>query len=388
MAETVPAEDAAPREWSDADLRILEMHERAQLKILTVVGARPQFIKAAVVSREFARRPGIQEIIVHTGQHFDDNMSDIFFREMQIPLPDYCLDIHSMSHGAMTGRMLEKTEEVLVAETPDCLLVYGDTNSTLAGALAAKKMHIRVVHVEAGLRSHNMNMPEEINRVLTDRISDVLCCPTDAAVRNLAKEGFDGGRCTIVKTGDVMQDAALHYGEIAAKHSQIIARLGLSDKEYGLCTVHRAENTDDPLRLRSIMDALSEISRETTVVIPVHPRTAKILGKKAHPPGLLCIDPVGYLDMLELVRHASLVLTDSGGLQKEAFFFAKPCLTLRDETEWVELVDHGFNRLVGADGERILANFRAFREARLDFSLDLYGGGKAGKNVVDALLGT
>jgi UDP-GlcNAc3NAcA epimerase len=364
------------------------MCEKPSMKIVTVVGARPQFIKAAVVSRELTRYPGIRELIVHTGQHFDENMSDIFFREMDIPLPHYCLDIHSMSHGAMTGRMLEKTEEVLSTEKPDYVMVYGDTNSTLAGALAAKKMHVRVVHVEAGLRSFNMKMPEEINRILTDKISDILCCPTDAAVKNLAKEGFDRDRCTIVKTGDVMQDAALYYGDIAARHSKVVARFGLSDKVYALCTVHRAENTDDLLRLRSIMDALGEISRDMIVVIPVHPRTSKILQRIGHPPGLLCIDPVGYLDMLELTKHSRLILTDSGGLQKEAFFFAKPCLTLRDETEWVELVENGFNTLVGADKERILEAFRVFRNARMDFSLDLYGGGKAGKNVVEALLGT
>jgi UDP-GlcNAc3NAcA epimerase len=357
------------------------------LKIATVVGARPQFIKAAAISREIAHHPEIREVMVHTGQHFDDNMSKIFFDEMQIPSPDYCLGINSTTHGAMTGRMLEKIEEVMLVEKPDLALVYGDTNSTLAGALAAKKIHIRVAHVEAGLRSFNMRMPEEINRILTDRISDLLFCPTDVAVRNLRREGFDHLPCTYLKTGDVMRDAALYYSDIAARSSHILARLALEGREFVLCTVHRAENTDDPARLRAIMAALSEIARDVIVVMPVHPRTSKILEEQGITHEVRVLDPVGYFDMLELIKHSRMILTDSGGLQKEAFFFAKPCLTLREETEWLELVDNGFNRLVGADTEAIVAGFRATRHIRLDFSKNLYGCGNASKAIVSAFLG-
>lgn len=355
------------------------------MKIVTIVGARPQFIKAAAVSRAIAAHAGIREVIVHTGQHFDANMSDIFFAEMAIPAPDYCLAINSLSHGAMTGRMLEKIEEVLLAEQPDYVLVYGDTNSTLAGALAAKKLQIRVIHVEAGLRSFNMRMPEEINRILTDRISDILCCPTTTALENLRREGFDNIPCRIVKTGDVMQDAARYYGQVSAARSEIVRRLGLESGGFTLCTIHRAENTDDPKRLAAIVAALNQLSREIRIVLPLHPRTEKILQTSGIRLDFTPIAPVGYFDMLELLKGTKLVMTDSGGVQKEAFFFAKPCITLRDETEWVELVTGGYNRLVGADTERILAGYRAITDASPDFAQDLYGNGQASARIVDLL---
>lgn len=355
------------------------------MKVVTIVGARPQFIKAAVISREIAKHPAIREVIVHTGQHFDKNMSDIFFEEMQIPSPHYHLDINSMSHGAMTGRMLEKIEEVLLLELPDFVIVYGDTNSTLAGALAAKKLHIKVIHIEAGLRSFNMSMPEEINRILTDRISDILCCPTEQAVKNLNDEGYSNFTSKVVTTGDVMQDAAIFYRKLADSDKSIISKLGLEGKEFALCTVHRAENTDNLIRLRGIIEALNELAGEIEIVFPVHPRTRKIMVE--HKLSLSCktIDPVGYLDMVNLLTHAKIVLTDSGGLQKEAFFFAKPCVTLRDETEWVELIEGNFNFLAGADKERIVSSFKNMCLAKPDFTKNLYGAGTAAKRVVALL---
>ncbi|MFA6920223.1 MAG: UDP-N-acetylglucosamine 2-epimerase (non-hydrolyzing) [Gallionella sp.] len=355
------------------------------MKVVTIVGARPQFIKAAVISREIAKHQGIREVIVHTGQHFDENMSDIFFEEMQIPTPHYHLDINSMSHGAMTGRMLEKIEEVLLLERPDFVMVYGDTNSTLAGALAAKKLHIKVIHIEAGLRSFNMSMPEEINRILTDRISDILCCPTEQAAKNLNDEGYSNLPSKVVMTGDVMQDAAIFYRERAGSDKSIVSRLGLEGKKFVLCTVHRAENTDNLDRLRGIIGALNEISDEIEIVFPVHPRTQKIIAENKLALSCKTIDPVGYLDMVNLLTHAKIVLTDSGGLQKEAFFFAKPCVTLRDETEWVELIEGNFNSLAGANQERIVSLFKTMCQAKPDFTKDLYGAGTAAKRIVALL---
>jgi len=368
------------------------------LKIVTVVGARPQFIKAAAVSRAISAhnrainnpQSTIQEIIVHTGQHFDANMSDIFFEEMQIPVPNYHLEINSMGHGAMTGRMLERIEEILLKEKPDFVMVYGDTNSTLAGALAAKKLHIKVVHVEAGLRSYNMRMPEEINRILTDRISDILCCPTDNAVENLKSEGFEHFPCTIANTGDVMQDAAFFYSKFSAGKSTIINTLELAGREFVLCTIHRAENTDDESRLRNIINALLEVSNDLPVVLPLHPRTQKIIDTTLSDLRLpihyklKILPPVGYFDMLELLKHTKCVLTDSGGLQKEAYFFKKACITLRDETEWVELVQTGVNQLVGADTVRILEAVLSTKTPR-SFGEDLYGNGSASNNILNAL---
>jgi len=349
------------------------------MKLITIVGARPQFIKAAAVSREVAKHDDIQEIIIHTGQHFDANMSDIFFDEMSIPKPDYNLDINGLGHGAMTGQMLEKIEEVLIKEQPDWVLVYGDTNSTIAGALAAKKLHIKVAHVEAGLRSFNMAMPEEVNRILTDRISNILFCPTDAAIENLEKEGYRNLDIQIEKSGDVMQDAALFYTKIAKSPNFEIPN------EFVLATIHRAENTDDLSRLRAIFEAYEEIAKDIPIILPLHPRTANILKREGmHADNVKIIEPVGYLEMVYLLEHCKLVMTDSGGLQKEAFFFKKPCITLRDETEWVELVSNGFNTIVGADKSKILEAFKN-QKYDLNFDINLYGNGAASGNIINAL---
>lgn len=363
------------------------------MKIATVLGARPQFIKAASVSRAIAEHNAstpnsqskIHEIIVHTGQHFDANMSDIFFDEMQIPRPDYKLDVNSLGHGAMTGRMLEQIEAILLKEEPDTLMVYGDTNSTLAGALAAKKLHIKVAHIEAGLRSFNMNMPEEINRILTDRISDLLFCPTDTALQNLDREGFSTFPSRIVKSGDVMQDAAIFYRDIAAQKSDVVSRIGLAGKSFALCTIHRAENTDAPERLQAIMAALNKIAGEMKIILPLHPRTRKVMEARGLDSRCTIIDPVGYFDMIQLLEHTCIVLTDSGGLQKEAFFFSKPCVTLRNETEWVELLDGGYNTLAGANSEQIVAGFSKMLSATPDYHRNLYGGGKASQSIVSAM---
>ena len=352
-------------------------------KIVTIVGARPQFIKAAAVSREILHQSEIEEIIVHTGQHFDKNMSDVFFDEMKIPKPKYNLDIHNLSHGAMTGRMLEGIEAILQIEKPEAVMVYGDTNSTLAGALAAKKIHIRLAHVEAGLRSFNMNMPEEINRILTDRISDILFCPTDKAIKNLEKEGFRDFPSKIVKSGDVMQDTAIFYSQFSKKPTFE------TSGDFVLATIHRAENTDDLNRLRSILDALKEIAKDYSVILPIHPRTKNIIEKnKLLAEGITVVDPVSYLEMVYLLKHSIMVMTDSGGMQKEAFFFHKPCITLRDETEWVELVDHGFNSIVGASYSVILEAFRNMLQKKYDFNIDLYGKGNASHTIVEILKNT
>jgi UDP-GlcNAc3NAcA epimerase len=343
-------------------------------KIITVVGARPQFIKAATVSRQF-QLLGIEEKLIHTGQHFDANMSEVFFEEMEIPKPAYQLDIHGLKHGAMTGRMLEGIEEILIQEKPDGVLVYGDTNSTLAGALAASKLHIPVIHVEAGLRSFNMGMPEEINRILTDRISTLLFCPTDTAVENLKREGFESMQVKIFKTGDVMQDAAIYYAAKAEQKSDILKKIGLP--EFVLATIHRQENTDSPGKLRDIIAGLNEINRQVPVLVPIHPRTRNILTQMNIRPEFTLIDPVGYFDMIMLLKNCELVITDSGGVQKEAFFFAKHCITLREQTEWVELVENGFNLLVGCDSVKLKEAFDFLKIKKSDFSIDLYGRGQA-----------
>ena len=389
------------------------------MKIVTILGARPQFIKAGSVSRAIEEYNGkvesgkledesIEEVIIHTGQHFDENMSGIFFDEMKIPKPDYNLDINGLGHGAMTGQMLEKIEEVLLKEKPDWVMVYGDTNSTLAGALAASKLHIKVAHIEAGLRSFNMKMPEEVNRILTDRVSDILFCPTDTAVRNLEKESFPfvtaNGKQKIVKSGDVMHDGAIFYKQYA-RQPKITKNQKPKTKNYILCTIHRAENTDDPQRLKAIFEALIEIAKETPIILPMHPRTRKIVSgfwsmvsgvedgiyhiasknQKPKTKNLIIIDPVGYLEMIWLIDNCSLVMTDSGGLQKEAFFFEKTCITLRDETEWVELVENGFNTLAGADHGQILSLYKG-SVLQNDFNRNLYGNGQAGQRIVEELL--
>ncbi len=324
------------------------------MKILTVIGARPQFVKAAAVSRALLKE-GLQEIIVHTGQHYDHNMSEVFFDEMDIPRPDYNLNINDLGHGAMTGRMLEKIEAVLIEQRPDWLVVYGDTNSTLAGALAASKLHIPVAHVEAGLRSFDLKMPEEVNRILTDRISNVLFCPTDAAITNLKNEGFGNFPVDILNVGDVMLDTLLYYREKAAGKSTIITRLGLAGVPFILATIHRAENTNDPARLTAICDAINEISRHTPVVLPLHPRTKSYLASNHIQLNATITDPLGYFDMLSVLANCALVMTDSGGLQKESYFCEKFCVTLRDQTEWVELVTAGANVLAGASKDKIVA---------------------------------
>ena len=342
-------------------------------KIVTILGARPQFVKAAVLSRIIKKHNNIEEIIVHTGQHFDSNMSAIFFDEMMIPKPKYNLEINSMSHGAMTGLMLLEIEKVLIEEVPDAVVVYGDTNSTIAGALAAKKMHIKVVHIEAGLRSFNMKMPEEINRIATDRISDLLSCPTEIATDNLKKEGFDNLPILIEKHGDIMKDAVGYYSQFSEKKSSIISEEKLQKNKFVLATIHRQENTDDEEKLRSIFIGLEEIHKTHPVVLPIHPRTKEVLNTLSIHPKIQMIEPVGYYDILELLKNCSMVITDSGGLQKEAFFNKKQCIVVRDETEWVELVTNGFAKVVGSNTKMILQTFYTYKDLKNDFSIDLYG---------------
>ena len=319
------------------------------MKIVSIIGARPQFIKCAPVSR--ALRKDHQEILVHTGQHYDENMSGIFFEELSIPKPDYHLGIGSGTHGAQTGRMLVAIEEVLLQEKPDMVLVYGDTNSTLAGALAAAKLHIPVAHVEAGLRSFDRSMPEEVNRVLTDHASDLLFVPTGNGVSNLAHEGIEKG---VYRVGDVMVDALFFNQELAGR-SDILQQLDLDAGSYYLATVHRASNTDDEQNLRSIMAAFAALERP--VILPAHPRTRKYLEKYEirTEENIRLIEPLPYLDMLRLMSQATAVLTDSGGVQKEAYILKVPCITLRENTEWIETVEDGWNLLAGADAGRIIA---------------------------------
>ena len=342
-------------------------------KIVTILGARPQFVKAAVLSRIIAKYNAVEEIIIHTGQHYDTNMSAVFFEEMEIPKPKYNLSINGLSHGAMTGQMLIEIEAVLTKEKPDLVLVYGDTNSTLAGALAAKKMNINLVHVEAGLRSFNMKMPEEINRILTDRISDLLLCPTDTALKNLENEGFENLTSKVVKCGDIMKDAVEYYGKISEEKSAIISGLNLIPNEFVLATIHRQENTDDLEKLKEIFEGLELISKEKQVVLPLHPRTKAILNQHNLTYNIKIIDPVGYFDMLELLKKCNLVITDSGGLQKEAFFNKKHCIIVRDETEWVELVANGFAKIVGSDKKNMHQSFENYQKSTANFEMNLFG---------------
>ena len=347
------------------------------MKIVTVVGARPQFIKAAPVSR--ALRGPHHEVLVHTGQHYDHEMSGSFFEQLGIPEPDYKLEVGSAGHGAQTGRMLERIESVLVDERPDAVLVYGDTNSTLAGALAAAKLHIPIVHVEAGLRSFDMRMPEELNRILTDRISALLLCPSNVAASHLNNEGISRGVHVI---GDVMLDALLEARD-RCDAGPLLTKLDVRPKEYILATIHRAENTDDSTRLREIVGALGQIDR--SVVLPLHPRTRSALCAAGVelPCNVRAIAPLGYLDLVAMLSNASYVLTDSGGLQKEAYWLGVPCVTLRETTEWTETVDAGWNTLVGADRCAILA---AARQARVPCTAnDAYGTRGASVRVVSAI---
>jgi len=349
-------------------------------KILSIVGARPQFIKAAALSRQLNAKK-LEEVLVHTGQHFDKNMAEIFFRQMEIPEPNYNLGINSLSHGAMTGRMIEKTEEVLLKEKPDVVVVFGDTNSTIAGALAAVKLHVPVAHVEAGLRSFNMKMPEEVNRILTDRISDLLFCPTQTAVDNLKKEGFDSFDSQVILTGDVMYDVALYYSKISESRSSVLYEFMLNEKPFVLVTLHRQENTDDLDRLNAIIDALNELSGEYKIVLPVHPRTRKIIEKENIKLNFVPIDPVGYFDIIELLKNCNFVISDSGGLQKEAFFFNKNCLVIRDETEWTELVELGYNFIVGANTRKIIKTVNILEEKKTAFDAKPYGEGNAAEQI-------
>lgn len=384
------------------------------MKIVTIVGARPQFIKAAAVNRTIqsfnkghsspSKKP-IREIWVHTGQHYDYLMDAIFFEQLELPKPDYHLGVGSGSHGRQTGTMLERIETVLVREKPAMALVYGDTNSTLAGALASAKLNIPVAHVEAGLRSYNRVMPEEVNRLLTDHLSSLLFCPTSQAVRNLSKEGIrDGDTKSVLKVGDVMYDSILYYSKVAKRKSTILNDLGLATPRsalqipnselgppnYYLATLHRAENTDHPERLKSILTALKQIGKDVPVILPLHPRTRKMM-KACHllsvDQRIRLIDPVSYLDMIMLETNAKFILTDSGGVQKEAYWFGVPCLTLRDETEWVETVKSGWNLLVGTENKRILRGVDQFgRKKPIKKRTGVFGDGRASERIVQAMI--
>lgn len=360
------------------------------MKLVTIVGARPQFVKAAPVSRALAAR-GVAEVLVHTGQHYDPELSDVFFEQLALRRPDYNLGIGSASHGAQTGRMLEAIEGVLLAERPEWALVYGDTNSTLAGALAAAKLGVPVAHVEAGLRSFNRAMPEEINRVVADHLAALLFCPTEAAVRNLAAEGITQG---VHLVGDVMYDSALYNLRLAEGRPSPLAAIGVAERDYYLATLHRPVNTNDPARLRALIEELARL--DAPVVLPLHPRTAKALdaaGIAANRGSLRPIGPASYLDMLMLERHARAIITDSGGVQKEAYFFGVPCITLRAETEWVETVEIGWNVLVDADAARLreaVARARAWDGSGAPFGgqgarRNLYGDGHAAEAIAEIL---
>jgi UDP-GlcNAc3NAcA epimerase len=357
------------------------------VKIVTVLGARPQFIKASVVSSAFRVGGGLQEVLVHTGQHFDTNMSQVFFDELGMPAPVHHLGIHGGGHGEMTGRMLAEVERVLIAERPHAVLVYGDTNSTLAGALAAAKLHIPVAHVEAGLRSFNLRMPEEVNRILTDRLSRWLFTPTTLAGDNLAREGMRAEH--IDQVGDVMYDVALEHGARVEPHGRVLGRLGIEAGAYALATVHRAENTDDPVRLQAIAHGLARVAATLPVVWPVHPRTRAALHAQGvvFGPGhdVRMIEPAGYLDMVQLERYAAVIATDSGGVQKEAFFHRVPCVTLRNETEWTELVDAGWNRLAPPESPDAVAETTLRAIGVRGAEVQPYGSGDAALRVARRL---
>jgi UDP-GlcNAc3NAcA epimerase len=357
------------------------------VKIASIVGARPQFVKAAVVSRAISATEGMQEVLIHTGQHYDPELSDIFFEELEIPSPDYHLGVGSASHARQTAQMLEGLEPLFVEEAPAVILVYGDTNSTLAGALAAAKLQLPVAHIEAGLRSFNRRMPEEINRIVADHLSTVLFAPTAVAVANLKAEGFSEQAIALV--GDVMYDAAMFYEPRAERRRSLIEDLGLTAGHFALATIHRAANTDDAARLATIVEALDRLAGDMRVVFPIHPRTREALERS----GLLdlagravtLIAPVGYLDMVQLEHGAALVLTDSGGVQKEAFFYRIPCVTLRDETEWTELVELGWNHLAPpVDADTIVATARRALATRGSDSSP-YGDGNAAQLIVERL---
>lgn len=359
------------------------------IRIITIVGARPQFVKAAMLSRAISMRNkegmSFEEKLIHTGQHYDENMSRVFFHEMGILKPTWQLHCGNHTHGAMTGQMLMDIEKILIDNQPDYVLVYGDTNSTLAGALAASKLHIPVVHVEAGLRSFNKAMPEEINRILTDHVSSILCCPTQTAVQNLHKENITKG---VYHVGDIMYDAALLFGKEAEQRSTILQTLGLSPKEFLLCTVHRAENTDSQERLCQIAQAWTEIAASERIVIPLHPRTRiylekyNLLATLQQQPNILLTDPLGFLDMVMLERNARIILTDSGGIQKEAYFHKTPCITLREETEWTETIESGWNQLAGFHAKDIIKCLSTSNDRK---EIQEYGDGNTAQKILDLL---
>ena len=353
------------------------------MKVATVVGARPQFIKAAVVSRALKNYGDISEFIIHTGQHYDENMSHVFFDEMEIPQPLYNLEVKEPLHGAMTASMLAGIEKILIDEKPDYVLIYGDTNSTLAGALAASKLHIPVAHVEAGLRSFNRQMPEEINRIVADQISNILFCPTQKAIDNLMEEGFNKGIHQIYNTGDVMYDAALYYADKGGDY--ILKKMNLLSNDFLLCTIHRAENTNDIARLKNIIEALNILHKTIPVILPLHPRTKAAMQRENIHTDFIITKPVGYLDMLQLLKNCSLVITDSGGLQKEAYYFNKYCIIPRDETEWVELVENNFCTLTGSNTDMIVQTANSYRGKKIESSVSLYGKGNAGDLIVNIL---
>tara|TARA_R110001599_G_C12273186_1_gene661703 strand:+ start:2936 stop:4048 length:1113 start_codon:yes stop_codon:yes gene_type:complete len=359
------------------------------LKILTIVGARPQFIKAATISRVIAKNDDITEYILHTGQHYDDSMSEVFFKELNIPKPDINLNIGSGLHGEQTGHMLIGIEQAILKQKPDAVLVYGDTNSTLAGALAATKLHVPLYHIEAGLRSFNRKMPEELNRILTDHASDLLFAPTENAVKQLLLESIPEAK--IILSGDIMFDAALFYGDKAERESKIIERLGLQNNEFILATVHRAENTDDPVILKKIIKELDSVAAKYRVVFPMHPRTRSKLSEfSINTKHIDIIEPIGYLDMVQLEKNAKLIVTDSGGVQKEAYFHKKPCITLRTETEWSELIEAGWNRLSPplemAKNPLLHDVEKALNQAKTASNKYLYGTGNSAQNIIKSII--
>lgn len=351
------------------------------MKIASVVGVRPQFVKASVVSRELRKKH--EEILIHTGQHYDYQMNKVFFEQLNIPEPNYHLNIGSGSHGFQTGEMLKKIEEVLITEKPDLVLTYGDTNSTLAGALAASKLHIKTAHIESGLRSFDRSMPEEINRILTDHCSDILFCPTENAIKNLKNEGITEN---VYLTGDVMVDSLLYNKGIAEKKSNILSDLDLKSKEYLVATVHRAGNTDDKQKLKNIVDAFSEINED--IVFPLHPRTEKLLRKyelyEKLQSSVVLTQPLAFFEFINLMSHAKMMLTDSGGIQKEAYVLKVPCITLRDNTEWVETIKDGWNVLVGTDKEEIVKMVKELKP-RLYTHTNIFGNGDASKNIISII---
>jgi len=348
-----------------------------------VIGARPQFVKAAAVSRALAAF-GVEEKIIHTGQHYDENMSESFFTELEIPQPAFHLGVGSGNHGVQTGRMMQALEEVFLSEQPDWVLVFGDTNSTMAGALVAAKLHMPIAHVEAGLRSFDRSMPEEVNRVVTDHVSDVLFAPTTVAVENLQREGLGNRRIEV--SGDVMFDVALFYAEKSERESQVISRLGVEPDSYVLSTIHRADNTETAERLSAVLGGLDEVAKEMPVVLPLHPRTAAAIKRFGlNFSNIRFIEPVGYLDMLSLLKHAAVIATDSGGVQKEAFFQGRPCVTLRNSTEWTELVDSGWNRLLPPESAEAVKQGVLSSVGIRGEELLLYGDGKASDKIARVL---